>query len=179
MKYAKPFDPAPLDNPRLCIEAVPSSCWFSNVRSEVTKAQWDLIRFAVYAAAGNVCEICGGVGKAHAVECHEVWEYLLDETQAGVHVPPVQRLVRMVALCPACHEVKHFGLAQQRGRLVQALAHLAVVNGWPVELAGQHVQQQALLWQQRSLIRWALDLSHLATYGNDAMVRTAMHRKGK
>ena len=39
---------------------------------------------------------------------HEVWDY--DDARR------VQRLVRLIALCPACHEVKHLGLAAKRGR---------------------------------------------------------------
>jgi hypothetical protein len=51
--------------------------------------------------AGHRCELCGGVGgsnRGHTIECHEVWDYD-DRTW-------VQRLVRLTALCPACHEVK-------------------------------------------------------------------------
>lgn len=39
------------------------------------------------------------------VECHEVWDYDDDRK--------IQRLERRVALCPACHEVKHAGLASK------------------------------------------------------------------
>ena len=107
---------------RLTVELVPSTCWWSNVRSHVAPAVWERLRRATAAAAGNRCEICGGRGRRHPVECHEVWDY--DDTTR------VQRLVRLIALCPACHEVKHLGLAAKRGRHGAALAHLARVNGW-------------------------------------------------
>jgi hypothetical protein len=98
--------------PRLTIELVPRTCWFSNVRDQVPRGDWDRIRREVYERAGKRCEVCSGRGSRHPVECHEVWEY--DET---AHV---QRLVRMIALCPACHEVKHIGLAGLKGRGEQA-----------------------------------------------------------
>jgi hypothetical protein len=37
----------------------------------------------------------------------------------------VQALVRMIALCPVCHQVKHLWLANVQGRGAQARAHLA------------------------------------------------------
>ena len=46
--------------PRLTVELVPQTCWFSNVRSEVTSADWNRIRRYVYERAGHSCEICGG-----------------------------------------------------------------------------------------------------------------------
>src|SRR5207302_1396445 len=81
---------------RLTVELVPSSCWYTNVRSHVPKTVWDRLRRQVAAEAGNRCEICGGRGRRWPVECHEVWEYDDDEK--------IQRLQRLVALCPACHE---------------------------------------------------------------------------
>src|SRR6266542_2374238 len=69
-----------------------------------------------------------GRGPEHPVECHEVWRYD-DRTH-------VQMLVRMIALCPACHQVKHLGFANVKGKGTQARAHLARVNGWTLELEG-------------------------------------------
>jgi hypothetical protein len=94
---------------RLTVELVPSTCWYTNVRSNVSKAVCDRLRRRVAAQTGNRCEICGGRGRRWPVECHEVWHYD-DEVK-------VQRLERLAALCPACHEVKHAGLASKRGRL--------------------------------------------------------------
>ena len=142
-----------MPTPRLTIELVPSTCFCKNVRSQVDPARWDRIRMAVYAAAGSKCEICGGRGTAHPVECHEVWEY--DE------VNYIQKLVRLIALCPACHEVKHFGLAQINGRATEALTHLCQVNGWSRDKARQHAIDAFKEWEDRSRHKWALDLSYL------------------
>jgi hypothetical protein len=51
-----------------------------------------------------------------------------------------QRLVRLIALCPACHEVKHLGLAAKRGRHAASLAHLAKVNGWTTDDAEAYAE---------------------------------------
>lgn len=60
--------------PRLTIELVPKTCWFSNVRDRVSRQDWDRIRSQVYEQADRRCEVCGGRGSRHPVECHEVWE---------------------------------------------------------------------------------------------------------
>lgn len=135
----------------LTAELVPSTCWYSNVRSEVPPDEWDAIRRAVYRRAGHRCEVCGGRGPKWPVECHEVWDYD-DRTR-------VQRLVRMIALCPPCHEVKHFGLATVKGREVEAWKHLVAVNDWTKEQAVQHTVGAMETWERRSEHEWALDIS--------------------
>lgn len=146
---------APAPEPKLAVEMVPSSCWFSNVRSQVSTAQWDVLRRAVYAAANHRCETCGATGVRLA--CHEKWDYDLPTR--------VQRLVTMVALCTACHEVKHMGLANTRGRGNIAVAHLQKVNGWTGVQAALHCGQQGALFRQRSAVTWTLDLSALQRWG--------------
>lgn len=108
--------------PHLTIELVPSTCWFSNVRDHVVESDWQHIKKATSISAGARCEICGGRGDKWPVECHEVWHYDDD-----AHT---QTLVRTQALCPACHRVKHIGLAEKQGKGEATLKHLAVVNGW-------------------------------------------------
>jgi hypothetical protein len=141
----------------LTIELVPQTCWFSNVRSEVTPAQWDSLRKATAHHAGNRCQICGGRGPQWPVECHELWHY--DDEQH------IQTLLGLIALCPACHEVKHMGLANVRGRGHLATRHLAKVNGWTAAEAERYIADQFALWQQRSTFQWQLDLSWLEECG--------------
>jgi 5-methylcytosine-specific restriction endonuclease McrA len=143
--------------PRLAIELVPATCWCVNVRSAITGAEWDLIRRRVYRRASYRCEVCGGRGPEHPVECHEVWDY--DDTQL------LQRLEGMIALCPACHWVKHFGSSQIRGHDQEAFAQLMAVNDWTPAQAEQHVAEVFELWQWRSDRMWDLDLTVLAKYG--------------
>jgi hypothetical protein len=161
----------PGESPKLTIELVPQTCWFSNVRDQVSRGDWDRIRSQVSEKAGRRCEVCGGRGNRHPVECHEVWEY---DEQAGV-----QRLIRMVALCPACHEVKHIGLAGIRGRGEIARDHLARVNDWAPEVAARYVNEAFDLWRMRSRRNWSLDISSLAAYGiNPAVIADAANPSG-
>ena len=44
----------------LGIELIPKCTWGINVRTKLSKDQWDVIRKYVYREAGYVCEICGG-----------------------------------------------------------------------------------------------------------------------
>src|SRR5688500_8134041 len=46
----------------LTVELVPRTCWFSNLRSELSQDEWDRLRRSVYERAGNRCEVCGGKG---------------------------------------------------------------------------------------------------------------------
>jgi 5-methylcytosine-specific restriction endonuclease McrA len=142
----------------LDIELVPSTVWYSNLRSELTKAQWDHLRKNCYRAAGYVCEICGGKGPKWPVECHEIWDFN-DETRT-------QTLTGLIALCPSCHEVKHIGLAGKRGRGEIARDHLAQVNNWTTEKAEAFIEGSFLVWAERSEFQWTLDISwvegHLA-----------------
>lgn len=139
--------------PKLTIELVPATCWFSNVRTVFTKKIWDFLRDQVYAEAGDKCEICGGRGRRHPVEAHEVWDFNEELL--------VQRLERLAALCPACHQVKHIGFAQVRGREKEALRHLAKVNGWTFEQARGYELDQFDIWDERSRCEWDLDISVL------------------
>jgi hypothetical protein len=144
---------------KLSVELVPATCWFSNVRSACSKAQWDKIRKRVYLEAKHVCEVCGGVGPKHPVEAHEIWSY--DDLNQ------IQKLVGMIALCPDCHQVKHFGLAQVNGKGEIALKHLMKVNEWTVKRAEAYIKTALKRWAERSEKKWKLDISHLSEYGID------------
>ena len=141
----------------LRVELVPSTSWGANLRSELTKSQWDRLRKAQYVLAGHRCEICGGKGPRHPVECHEVWDY---DDEVGA-----QTLVRLIALCPRCHEVKHYGLAESRGNGRRALKHLMLVNRWTEDEAVAHIKAAAVQWQERSEHQWILDLRWLENHG--------------
>lgn len=147
------------NNLKLTIELVPSSSWMNNVRTVLTTKQWDILRKAVYEKAWNICEICGGTGNKHPVECHEVWSYD-DKTH-------IQKLIRMIALCPNCHTVKHFGLAQLRGKADWAKKHFMKINNLKSAEAEKYIKQAFQTWLDRSKKEWTLDLSSLKEYGID------------
>lgn len=143
--------------PRLTIELVPRSCWCQNLRHLLKSSDWDKLRHAQYKKAGYKCEICGGVGSKHPVECHEIWEY---DDKAKI-----QKLVGLIALCTRCHQVKHFGLTQLRGYEDAAKRQLERVNKWgPLEVTS-HIRDSVDLWMKRSRRKWKLDLSWLKQFG--------------
>jgi hypothetical protein len=118
---------------------------------------WTRIKRMAYRKAHYRCEVCDGVGPQWPVECHEIWAY--DDGRR------IQKLASMTALCPACHEVKHMGLAESRGRVNEALLHLAKVNGWALSDARYYAQDAFEVWARRSLHLWTLDISMLNELG--------------
>ena len=146
----------PLATPKLTVELVPSSCWYSNIRSQVPRTEWDRLRKLVYRNAGHKCEVCGGRGSRWPVEAHELWEY--DDT---THT---QRLLTIQALCPNCHAVKHLGRTSLCGDLEQAIEHLARVNEWSYVQAKQYAAECFKVWAERSEHEWVLDLTNLRNY---------------
>lgn len=144
---------------KLTIELVPRSSWMNNVRAVLTAKQWDALRRVVYDKAWNVCEICGGEGPKHPVECHEIWEY---NDKTGI-----QKLAGMIALCPSCHQVKHFGFARISGKEEQAFKHFMKVNGFKKKEAEKAIISAFELWGKRSTMEWKLDLDILKEYGID------------
>ena len=143
----------------LFVDLVPSSCWFTNVRSCVDEGQWDALRSMVYRRAGNRCEICGvprGRDRQR-LEAHERWDY--DE---ATHT---QTLRRLIALCWSCHRATHFGFAEITGTADEAKAHLRAVNGWSAAEADAHVDRAFTTWEQRSVHDWLLDLRILTNAG--------------
>jgi hypothetical protein len=145
----------------LTIELVPQSCWCNNLRSMLKRSQWDILRHKVYQEANHKCEICQGVGPNHPVECHEVWDYS-DELN-------IQKLTKLISICPQCHFVKHIGLTYMRGKEYGDIAYkrfhdINELTGQEAKLFYGLYRQQ---WQQRSVKDWKLDVSLLFQYDID------------
>ena len=149
--------------PKLTVEIIPTSLHGKNPRTVMGRAIWERQRKLVSEAAGNRCEICGGVGKRHAVEIHERYEY--DETSA----PPCQRVIGLVALCPDCHAVKHLARTQKVARqqddpsiYENALRHLASVNDWDAKRLKEYLADVREEFQRREALgEWTQDFSPL------------------
>lgn len=144
---------------KLTIELVPKTSWFKNLRTLMSKEEWDTIRKECYIEANYRCEICGGKGKKWPVECHEVWDY---DDKNGI-----QSLKRLIALCPECHKVKHIGYASTRGKAEYALAknHFMKVNRLSEKDADEQINKAFAVWFKRSHQKWKLDLSWLESRG--------------
>jgi|TARA_R110000851_G_scaffold212152_1_gene364815 hypothetical protein len=142
---------------KLTIELVPKTSFYSNVRSNVTKGEWDIIRKESYRKAGYKCEVCGDVGTnqgfRHKLECHEIWDYN-DDTHK-------QTLTGMVSLCPRCHSTKHYGLSLIKGRGEIVLKQLMTINQIDEDEAEEYVEESFNVWRERSKFEWELDISYL------------------
>ena len=158
----------------LIVDLVPSSAWFSNLRTVLTEAEWSLCKGFANTNKANVCSICGGVGPKHPVECHERWVF--DELTG------VQSLINLEALCPACHEATHMGLAKKLGKATQAISHLQNVNRWDLKTAETHTSEAFALGKKRSKQAWILDMSWLQKTGIklsvDTLQKIEAHRTG-
>ncbi len=149
--------------PRLEIEIIPSSLHHKSPRETLGRAWWNRTRKQAYAAAGNRCELCGWTGDRHPVEAHEVYFY--DELAS----PPVQHVIRLIALCPACHAVKHLyrthAVSRERGDpsiYEDALAHLARVNSWDEAQVRAHLEETRVTYERREALGpWRQDFSAL------------------
>lgn len=146
----------------LFVDLIPSTSWFVNVRSAVIRRDWDRLRTMVYRRAGHRCEGCGSrPNPAHGLllEAHERFTY---DPRSGV-----QRLVRLICLCTACHGVTHFGFTALggAGEAEAALGHLQLVTGMTRDQAERHVRAAFALWERRSAVRWQLDLSVIKNAG--------------
>ena len=145
---------------KLEIELVPSTSWYTNVRSNVSSKEWDKLRKECYLRANNKCEICNdnglNQGFKHRVECHEIWEYN-DDTKN-------QKLVGLISLCVLCHRVKHIGLSQLKGYYNQCLEHLCKVNSITLNDALKHVKNSYYIFETRSNYKWNIDITYLDNY---------------
>jgi len=139
---------------KLCIELVPGSAWFKNLRNLVGRTEWDKIRVGVYKKYNYKCAICSSDGR---ISCHEIWEYD-DENH-------IQKLVGYLALCDNCHNIKHIGLSKIRaehGELDFKLLinHFMSINECSFEEFLEHREKAFEKWNDRSKFEWKLDLSN-------------------
>lgn len=138
-------------NLKLNFELVPDSCWYSNLRSNLPQAVWDVIRKKAYAKAGGKCMICGA--PTTRLEAHERWEY--DD------INKIQRLADIVAICKSCHEVIHIGRTQLIGKEREACEHFLKVNNCSYSDYCKALGEANATHRERSRHDWQLDASNL------------------
>ncbi|MCB0321651.1 MAG: hypothetical protein KDD60_12055, partial [Bdellovibrionales bacterium] len=140
----------------LFVDLIPKSCWFTNVRYCIDRADWDTLRRRVYKRVKNICECCGKrVRKGESLEAHERWSY-----KDGI-----QKLERVVALCTICHQVTHYG--HSKGLVGEEVlrTHLKHVRGFGDVECEEHIQEAYRLVAERNLTDWELDLSMVTDNG--------------
>ena len=133
----------------LFVDLVPSSCWFSNVRSCVDQRDWERLRRMITTRAGHRCEVCHRSQDREArrwLEAHERWVY--DDSNN------MQALRRLICLCTDCHTATHFGLASINGKSAEAFKHLCYRYRVVWNQVNQHIDAAFALWRRRSAITW-------------------------
>lgn len=138
---------------KLTIELVPATSWYNNMRSVMSKQEWDTLRRKVYADYNYQCGICGMTNVI--LHCHEIWEY--DDQNH------IQKLNGFIALCKLCHWVKHIGLAGIRvseGELdfEEIIHHFMKVNGCDRQTFESHRNHAFQVWEERSKYQWLIKL---------------------
>lgn len=154
--FAKWIERAFEPTEQLFVDLVPTTAWFSNLRSELSADEWKAVQKKTFKSAGHRCQACGGKGDAHPVECHERWEFDMESQ--------IQRLVKTVALCPACHQSTHYGLARVRGLESEAREQLKRVNRWTDSELDAHVREAMDTYADRSDVEWTLDARSLLSF---------------
>lgn len=142
----------------LKFEMIPDGCWYSNLRTILTREQWEFIKKAVKRRANGKCEICGA--KTDRLDAHERWSY--DEKKC------VQKLEEVVAVCKDCHSVIHIGRTQLKGDTERAERHYQKVNGatyaeYRAALGKANEEHQRL----NRVSEWKLDISKLKDFAKD------------
>lgn len=140
---------------KLDFELVPDACWYSNLRSILSKKQWDFLRKDAYERADGKCMICGR--KSKRLEAHEKWSYDIDNG--------VQKLEDIVAICHDCHSVIHIGRTSLVGNIVRAQNHYMKVNCCTYADYIQNLSKANQLHLERNkVVEWKLDLTYLKKY---------------
>ncbi len=83
---------------KLTLELVPDICKLQSLERFLTSKAWNMLRKQTLEECHEQCAICGASAPP-SLHCHEQWGYD-DETH-------IQRLVRLIMLCPMCHHTKH------------------------------------------------------------------------
>ena len=140
---------------KLNFELVPDSCWYSNLRSILSKKQWDFIRADAKQRADGRCMICGK--KTDRLDAHERWNY---DIKNGV-----QKLEDVLAVCKDCHSVIHIGYTQLKGNEERAEKHFIKVNGCSYADYRKALGEANELHKLRNGVsEWKLDLTYLKRF---------------
>ena len=140
---------------KLNVELVPDGCWYSNLRSILSKKQWDFLRDYAKEKSGGKCSICGK--KVKGLHAHERWSY--DEKNA------VQKLEDIIAVCPDCHSVIHMGRTQLKGDAERAEKHFMKVNDCSyAELRKALGTANEEHIRRNKISEWKLDLTFLSQF---------------
>jgi transcription elongation factor Elf1 len=155
---------------QLYIDLIPSTMWYTNVRSSVSTKDWDRLRHLTCLRANYKCEICKK--SEVSLDAHERFEY----------VGKKQILKCLIALCKPCHQATHMGLTTKISSpeyVKKIVDHFKTVNNMNDEQYEEHFKKAFDLWDERSKIHWELDLSMLTINGIKTLSKDEIQEKIK
>ncbi|MFA5449112.1 MAG: hypothetical protein WC292_01555 [Clostridia bacterium] len=128
----------------LTIDLLPKGAWGNNLSKVLSKKDWDILRKACYERAQYRCIICGKEGD---LDAHEVWNFDIKTK--------TQTLKDIIALCSACHGVKHVRNSERIGYGESAKRHFLKINKCsPIVFAGHYAEAQILFDERNEVKRW-------------------------
>ena len=140
------------------IELVPDGCWYSNLRTILSKKQWDFLKADAKERANGKCMICGKETKY--LDAHEKWSY--DRNKR------TQKLEDILAVCKDCHSVIHMERTQLLGNAERAENHFMAVNKCSyVEMRKAMGEANEEHQKNNQVSEWLLDLSYLKRFVED------------
>ena len=149
---------------KLTIDLLPRGAWGNDFSKTLGKRDWDRLREACYERAGNRCEICGA--RDTELDAHEVWDF---DIKRGT-----QTLTGIIALCSACHGVKHMRNSERIGYGESSKRHFMNVNKCSsIDFAGHYAEAQAMFEARNKVLRWKViaDLARFGGEGNEVPER--------
>ncbi|MCL2255516.1 MAG: hypothetical protein FWC11_01495 [Firmicutes bacterium] len=136
-----------MNNLRLTIDLLPKGAWGNNFSKSLPKKDWDTLRQKCYERYNHRCGICGK--EDSKLDAHEEWEF---DTKART-----QTLKNIIALCSACHGVKHFRNSERIGYGENAKRHFMRINKCdPMAFAKHYTNAQFLFDELNEVLRWKL-----------------------
>lgn len=168
--------PILLDTRRTLLgDLIPQTSWGSSLANLLTKASWDRLRHPLIEANNGVCEVCGW--RHETLDVHEMWDYEFPPPEEWAQRETVslfgrQILVGLIAVCKACHECFHPGLANVNGRLQEVLERLARINNWSIDEAREYDRVLCRRGQRAGEIFWLLDLGWVKHPDGGLLIRS-------
>lgn len=151
----KPFLPRrfrlDLDGPVISPLMVPQPLWGRNLRSVLTRKDWDTVRKAAYRKFDYRCMVCGEQGPDWPVGAVHEWEYDDDVKRST--------LKDVIALCPGCNAIHHWGHTSVEGDAEAAFKRMMRLNRWTWSEAHQAIKSASNECDERSAHKWSIDYS--------------------
>lgn len=136
-----------MKNLKLTIDLLPKGAWGNNLSKILPKKDWNTLRQACYARANHCCSICG-INNVE-LDAHEVWDFNISTK--------TQTLKDIIALCPACHGVKHMRNSERIGYGENSKRHFLKINNCDdITFAGHYTEAQFLFDERNKVERWKI-----------------------